>query len=64
MDATPNHSAADMRLIKEMDAYIKKMKRQKGKSLEAARAEARKALIRTGVLDKDGRPKERIVSWE
>ena len=29
-----------------------------------ARKEARDALIRTGVLDKDGRPKERIVTRE
>lgn len=47
-------------LIRGMDEYI-----QYFKSLppEQAREEARQTLIRTGVLDKDGNPKENIVSW-
>lgn len=46
--------------IRGMDEYIKYLE-----SLppEQARKEAREDLIRSGVLDKDGNPKENIVSW-
>ncbi|WP_281513157.1 hypothetical protein [Bacteroides acidifaciens] len=47
-------------LISGMDEYIEYLK-----SLppDQTREEAREILIRTGVLDKDGNPKENIVSW-
>lgn len=47
-------------LIRGMDEYIKYLE-----SLppEQAREYARKVLIETGVLNKDGSPKKNIVSW-
>lgn len=55
-------------LKKEQDAYLNDMKKYI-KSLkqlpqnEAAK-KSKEALIRTGVIDKNGKLKENIVSWE
>lgn len=43
-------------IIHGMDEYIEYLK-------TLSPEEARTILIRTGVLDKDGNPKENIVSW-
>lgn len=54
----PQISSEEM--IRGMDEYIEYLK-----SLppEQARKDARQTLIKTGVLDEDGNPKENIVSW-
>lgn len=47
-----------------MGAYLKKLQEQAKTSKIQAKKDAIEALKRTGVLDKNGEPKERIVSWE
>lgn len=47
--------------IKGMHKYLASLKRATG---EQAIKEAREGLIRTGVADKDGHIKKKIVSWE
>lgn len=47
--------------LKGMDNFIAKLKKQ---SSEIAKVEATEALKRTGVLDKKGQTKKKIVSWE
>ena len=45
---------------KEVEQYIAKLM----EGTPESKKEARDALIRTGVLKKNGKPKEVIVSWE
>ena len=45
---------------KEVEQYLKKLHDGKPERKQ----EAREALIRTGVLDRNGKRKEVIVSWE
>ena len=56
--------AAEVEFIKEMDNYIKKLKKQQNESGQIAYDEARHALFRTGVVTKSGKTKKKIVSWE
>ncbi len=48
------------RTKKDVDQYISKLLENSPESKE----EAKNALIRTGVLKKNGKKKEVIVSWE
>lgn len=48
----------------QMKEYVERLRRQAKTSKETAAQEAMKALIETGVLNSDGSPKKRIVSWE
>lgn len=48
------------RTKKDVDQYISKLLENSPESKE----EAKSALIRTGVLKKNGKKKEVIVSWE
>lgn len=50
--------------IEEMDNYIKMLEKQMTDSKEIAIQEAKEALIRTGVSNKNGSIKKKIVSWE
>lgn len=50
--------------IREMIAYVEKLKLQQKNCKHEARREAKVALIRTGVLTEDGKAKEKIVTWE
>lgn len=50
--------------IKEMAKYVKKMETMQKDSPEEAKLEARKALIKTGVINRNGTAKRKIVSWE
>ncbi len=56
--------SAEVEFIKEMDNYIKKLKEQQTNSKETAYKEARDALFRTGVANENGKPKNKIVTWE
>lgn len=56
--------AAEGTLIKEMDDFVVKLKRQQIESSETAYIEAKEALFRTGVVTKSGKTKKKIVSWE
>lgn len=51
----------DMIVIDKMDEYIQRLK---SVPQEEACEEAKKALKRTGVTGKTGKPKRSIVSWE
>lgn len=53
--------ADDEKMLEKMSQYIRTLQEQPPKT---ARKEAKKALIRTGVINKSGRPKDSIVSWE
>lgn len=62
MPETAMRLQADERdFIHGMTAYIKKLK---ALAPEEAQKDAKEALIRTGVLTKDGKIKKSIVSWE
>lgn len=54
----------EARYLKDMEIYIKRLEDEQVKSKENAYQEAKKALIRTGVMDKNGKMKKKIVSWE
>lgn len=54
----------EARYLRDMEIYIKRLEDEQVKSKESAYQEAKKALIRTGVMDKDGKMKKKIVSWE
>lgn len=56
--------AAEVEFIEEMDNYIVKLKKQQIESKESAYSEAKKALLRTGVVTRGGKTKKKIVSWE
>lgn len=47
-----------------MEEYLKKLQKQAEKSKTQAKKDAIKALKKTGVIDENGKAKERIVSWE
>lgn len=64
MITTIKHPNAEVDFIKEMDIFIVKLKKQKNESSEIAYNEAKKALLRTGVVTKSGKTKKKIVSWE
>jgi len=51
-------------ITRAMDSYISELKRVKKESPEKAYNDAKKALIRTGVMTKNGNMKKKIVSWE
>lgn len=59
METVIKLQAGNQKLIKGMEEYIKKLKAQ---PQEIAEKEAREALIRTGVTQKDGTAKDAIVS--
>lgn len=61
MDTIAKLQIDDQAFIKGMAEYLQKLK---ALPQEMARQEAREALIRTGVLTKDGKSKKSIVSWE
>lgn len=48
----------------KMKIYVEKLERQAQDSEEQAKKEARKALRETGVINKNGTIKKKIVSWE
>ena len=52
---------SDKEYIEGMKRYLEELKQQPP---EQAKDEAKKALIRTGVLTRNGKPKKTIVSWE
>ena len=54
----------EKRYLRDMERYIKRLEDEQVKSKESAYREAQEALIRTGVMDKDGKMKKKIVSWE
>lgn len=47
-----------------MEMYLRKLQEQAEKSRTQAKKDAIKALKKTGVIDKNGKVKERIVSWD
>ena len=51
----------DIEFVKQFRDYFRMLQEM---PQEAARKEAQDALIRTGVIDRDGKPKKNIVSWE
>lgn len=53
--------ADEMGFISGMSKYIENLRAQ---SPEEAEKTAKEALIRTGVITKDGKIKKSIVSWE
>ena len=53
--------SSDAQYLEDMSAYIERLRSMPA---EQAKEEAKEALKRTGVLDEQGRPKEKIVSWE
>lgn len=48
----------------KMKIYVEKLERQARDSEEQAKQDAKKALRETGVIDKNGTIKKKIVSWE
>ena len=54
----------EARYLRDMEIYIKRLEDEQVKSKESAYQEAKKDLIRTGVMDKNGKMKKKIVSWE
>lgn len=50
--------------VEAMDYFITKLKKQKEISINSARKDAKEALIRTGVATKNGKTKNKIVSWD
>lgn len=57
--AALNHGSTEY--LRTMEKHIAEMR---GRPKEEAEKEAREALIRTGVITKDGQAKKQIVSWE
>ncbi|MCD8015159.1 MAG: hypothetical protein LUG99_18690 [Lachnospiraceae bacterium] len=55
---------SDTRYVKEMHEYVFALKKQQNEAPDMACADAKKALIRTGVTTSTGVPKEKIVTWE
>lgn len=53
--------ADEKKMLDRMSQYIKALQEQPPKT---AQQEAKKALIRTGVISKSGKLKDSIVSWE
>ena len=49
---------------KEMESYIKTLRNQQKVSQDDAYADAKEALKRTGVINRNGNTKKKIVSWE
>lgn len=56
--------SSEAKFVNEMDNYIKKLKKQQTSSKTIAYKEAMAALQRTGVVNKHGKPKKKIVTWE
>ena len=54
----------DLMLIKDMESFIEKLKKQQQNSQEDAYKDAKQALYRTGVISKNGKTKKKIVTWE
>ena len=50
------------KFAKELKEYVGQLKERYAGDPEKAKSEARSALIRTGVLTPDGKPKESIVT--
>lgn len=63
MDTAERIKEYDMSFANELREYGQKLRERYVLDERKAREDARDALIRTGVLNKDGRPKEQIVSW-
>lgn len=49
---------------KGLQEYLKMLQKQKNDDPEEAKKDAIKALKKTGVINKNGTPKKKIVSWE
>ena len=49
---------------KRAEERLKRIDQLKRTNPEEARKEAIRSLIRTGVMTCDGKPKDKIVSWE
>lgn len=64
MDTAEKIKEYEMSFASELREYGQKLRERYAMDESGARKEARDSLIRTGVLDKDGRPKERIVTRE
>lgn len=64
MDTAEKIKEYEMSFANEFREYGQRLHERYVMNEPGARKEARDALIRTGVLDKDGRPKERIVTRE
>ncbi len=56
--------ACEGKYLDELETYIVKLKDMKHDSTEEAYKEAKKALLRTGVVTRSGKIKKKIVSWE
>lgn len=54
----------EVKFIKEMENYVIKLKKQQIESRKNAYNDAKKALLRTGVVTRSGKTKKKIVSWE
>ena len=52
------------RYLKDMKDYVNALKKRMKDSDNKTYEEAKDALIRTGVMTKNGRPKKKIVNWE
>lgn len=55
---------SEYKYLDELEAYIVKLKNMENNPTENAYEEAKKALLRTGVVTRSGRIREKIVSWE
>lgn len=64
MSTAAKLSKSERKYLVEMDNYIVKLKKMEHASGEAACNEAKKALLRTGVVTRSGKAKKKIVSWE
>lgn len=54
----------EYQFAKEMEAYVESMKQRKDEAGNSLYDEAKKALVRTGVITPKGNTKKKIVSWE
>ena len=50
--------------VKEMELYVQKLKKQSENSKKQAQLDAKIALKKTGVINRNGKVKKKIVSWE
>ena len=50
--------------VEQMRAYVEKLEEQAETSEKQAKKDAIKALKETGVINKNGKLKKKIVSWE
>ncbi len=54
----------EFEMSRKMQEYAEQLKKQSKENPAKAKADAKIALVRTGVLTKNGNAKRKIVSWE